>query len=121
MAQAAPIPRYPHLTPTPGAPYDVYVQIALDDVNINQVLGRNFPADCAYVLYKTNNERTRPTRIMFTDKPEDGWRMGSTVALYKSSTSEHLGEYMIVGVKHGPTGESAGELPDRLIKACKKL
>lgn len=113
-----PLKAYPHLQPLPGTPPTAIVQIGLADVNLLDTPADEWPADCAYVLYKTNEERSRPTRILFTSAPVEGWRMGSVVTLYQGGSMNELGTYMVVAVFHGPTGENAGGVPDRKIKAC---
>ena len=120
MAQAAPVPAYPHLTPTPATGPPVIVQIGLADVNL-QGPRANWPASVAYVLFKLSEKRTRPSRLMFRSQPVDDWKLGTTFWLQKSGSMENLGEYMIVGLMEAQSGEYAGQIPDRLTKACLML
>ena len=115
-----PFPAYPHLTPQFPSNPTVHVQIGLSDTNLaNPVLASRPPF--AYVLYKMDQSRTRPTRIMLSSEPESEWKLGTALHLVNSSRGDELGDYMIVGVKDTDSGEYAGQIPDRLIKTCMKV
>ena len=74
------------------------------------------PKTVVYVLYKLNERRTRPTRVLTSSGPIDGWRIGSVLALEHDQTNAYLDDYMIVGVKDFETGEQTGDVPDLSIK-----
>lgn len=71
---------------------------------------------CVYVLYKLNERRTRPTRVLTSFGPIPDWRIGTVLWLAHDQTNATLGEYMIVGVKDFSTGEQTGDIPDLSIK-----
>lgn len=112
-----PVPAYPHLNPTPASGPPVIVQTGLADVNMKGPRA-NWPASIGYVLFKLSETRTRPSRVMFRSQPVETWRLGTTIWLQKAGTMENLGEYMIVGLMEAQSGEYAGQIPDRLTKAC---
>lgn len=107
---------YPHLVPDEQP--SVQVQIGLTDINLRS--GWSWPERFAYVLFKLSENRTRPTRIMFSKMAVDGWRLGTCFELWASGHGT-LGTYMIVGVLDEQTREDAGQVPDRLIKSCLML
>lgn len=76
------------------------------------------PGQTAYVLFKRNEARTRPTRVFtsFGNFPE--WRLGTVVHMQHDQTGAYLGEYEIVGIHHFGSGEMAGDVPDIKIKHC---
>lgn len=73
------------------------------------------PDMVVYVLFKMNEERTRPTRILGMERAVPGWRLGTVIHVRNAQTKEHLGEYMIVGAIDHNTGEHVGDVPDRKI------
>lgn len=72
----------------------------------------------AYVLFKKNEARTRPTRVVTSYGSLDGWRIGTLVHLEHDQTQAYLGEYQVVGIHHFLSGEWAGAIPDIKIKHC---
>jgi hypothetical protein len=72
----------------------------------------------AYVLFKVNEARTRPTRIFTSFGRIDGWKIGTHIHLEHEQTQRYLGEYEIVGVHDFMSGEMAGDVPDIKLKHC---
>ena len=70
-------------------------------------------AHVGYVLYKLSDARSRPTRVMTSDRPIAQWRLGSTLRLYDKATGSLLGKYKIVGARDATVDENAGDVPDR--------
>ncbi len=70
----------------------------------------------AYVMFKTLDERTRPTRVLTSFGALDGWTLGTEHDLFHDQTGAQLGRYRVVGVHHFGSGEKAGDVPDRKIK-----
>lgn len=75
------------------------------------------PGQTAYVLFKRNEARTRPTRV-FTTFGSLGWKLGTVAHLQHDQTGAYLGEYEVVGVHDFASGEMAGNVPDLRIKHC---
>lgn len=71
----------------------------------------------AYVLFKTSEARTRPTRV-YTSYGDLGLKIGSVIDLYHDQTGAQLGTYRVSGIHHFGSGEMAGEVPDIRIKHC---
>lgn len=72
----------------------------------------------AYVLFKVNEARTRPTRVFTSYGCIDGWKIGTIIHLQHDQTGAYLGEYRITGIRDYATGESAGDVPSMRIKHC---
>jgi len=73
----------------------------------------------AYVLFKLNDNRTRPTRVMTSFGPIAGVKLSSELDLYDDQSGKWLGRYRVDGIHHFATGELAGVVPDRNdIKHC---
>ena len=75
-------------------------------------------AQTAYVLFKLSDNRTRPTRVVTSFGPLQGWTLGSEHELYHDQTNAYLGRYKVVGVHHFASNEHAGDVPDIKIKHC---
>jgi hypothetical protein len=73
---------------------------------------------CVYVLFKVNESRTRPTRVMTSFGGLKNVRIGTELELWQDQTQRHLGRYRVDGVKDFKTGEQAGNVPDIKIKHC---
>lgn len=73
----------------------------------------------AYVLFKTSEARTRPTRV-FTSHHSLGWKVGDLVHLEHDQTNAYLGEYKVVGITYADpaNGVNIGDVPDIKIKHC---
>lgn len=69
-----------------------------------------------YVMFKTTDARTRPTRVLTSWGPLAGWTLGTLHDLYHDQTGAQLGRYRVVGVKDFASGEQAGDVPDYKIK-----
>ena len=76
------------------------------------------PSLTAYVLFKENEARTKPTRVFTSAGPIDGWRLGTLVHLEHDQTQHYLGLYKITGIHHFKSGERAGIVPNFKIKHC---
>lgn len=72
----------------------------------------------AYILYKVNEARTRPTRVFTSIGLIEGWKIGTQVHLKHDQTFAYLGEYKVVGIYDFASGESVGDVPDYKIKHC---
>lgn len=72
----------------------------------------------AYVLFKVNESRTRPTRVFTSFGNFPDWKIGTLVHLQHDQTNAYLGEYRVSGIHHFATGEMAGDVPDLKIKHC---
>ena len=75
----------------------------------------------AYVLWKTSEQRQRPTRVLTSYGTIPGWTIGTEIHLHHGQTGAYMGQYKIVGVVDFDTMESAGDVPDMKIKwqVCK--
>lgn len=71
----------------------------------------------AYVLFKTSESRTRPTRVL-TSIGGMGWKVGDEMRLYHSQTGLLLGHYQICGISRKDNYIKVGNVPDRLIRHC---
>jgi len=73
----------------------------------------------AYVLFKQNESRTRPTRVL-TSYGSLGWKVGDVKYLQHDQTGAYLGEYMVSGIAYGDpdAGMSVGDVPSISIKHC---
>jgi hypothetical protein len=69
-----------------------------------------------YVMWKTSDTRTRPTRVLASSGPLPGWKIDSEHDLYHDQTGAQMGRYRVVGVKDLKSGEQAGNVPDFSIK-----
>lgn len=74
------------------------------------------PSLVVYVMFKTSDTRTRPTRVLTSSGPLVGWTLGSEHDLYHDQTGAQMGRYKVVGVKDFKSGEQAGDIPDFKIK-----
>ena len=81
----------------------------------------------AYVLYKTSEERTRPTRVLISSGPLhhqggalDGLalKLGDTIKLRHERSKVVLGIYRVAGISRADTGLALGEVPNRMIRRC---
>jgi hypothetical protein len=72
----------------------------------------------AYVLFKTSEARTRPTRVFTSFGVLDGVRVGTAVNLVDDQTGERLGEYKVVGIHDFTSGEMAGDIPNISLPHC---
>jgi hypothetical protein len=73
----------------------------------------------AYVLFKTSEARTRPTRV-YTSHGSLGWKLGDTVSLWHDQTGVQLGIYKVTGITYADpaNGLTVGDVPDIKIKHC---
>ncbi len=69
-----------------------------------------------YVMWKTSDARTRPTRVITSSGALSGWKINEEFELYHDQTGAQMGRYKVVGVKDFSTGEFAGQIPDLAIK-----
>lgn len=81
----------------------------------------------AYVLFKRNESRTRPTRVLtshgpLTFVPSIGVRrdlkLGDVIHLEHDQTQAYLGEYEVVGIHREDNGAVVGDVPSIRIKHC---
>jgi len=81
----------------------------------------------AYVLFKTSEERTRPTRVLITrgplhhsGGPLDGLtlKINDVIRLRHERSMVVLGVYKIAGIARSDTGLTLGDVPDRMIRRC---
>lgn len=107
---------------------DVYVQ----PTNTNT--GRAFinpwsevSSGVAYVLFKTSEQRTRPTRVLVSDEPIyhaggqlDGraLKLGDHIKLRREDSNVVLGVYEVCGINRADTGRRLGNVPNQLIRRC---
>lgn len=75
----------------------------------------------AYVLWKVNENRTRPTRVLTSYGGIPGWTLGTEIHLHHDQTGAYMGKYRIAGVVDFDTMETAGDVPNIKIKwqVCK--
>lgn len=71
----------------------------------------------AYILFKTSEARTRPTRI-FTSFGELGVSIDDEVKLVHDQTGANLGTYRVAGIADYRNGYAVGLVPDIKIKHC---
>lgn len=91
-----------------------------------ETLNPLFPADSvyydvgqtAYVLFKTSDARTRPTRVLTSFGALSDWHVGKEVDLSHDQTGRLLGRYRVVGVHHFASGERVGDVPNMKLKHC---
>jgi hypothetical protein len=69
-----------------------------------------------YVMWKTSDQRTRPTRVLTSYGALSGWTINSVHELYHDQTGAQMGSYKVVGVKDFKSGESTGMIPNIAIK-----
>lgn len=69
----------------------------------------------AYVMFKLNDERTRPTRVI-TSHGVATWNLGEKYSLYHDQTGAFLGDYEVVGIADFALGYAVGDIPDRMLK-----
>ena len=74
------------------------------------------PKLVVYVMWKTSDGRTRPTRVLTSAGPLAGWTLGSEHELYHDQSGAQMGVYKVVGVKDFASGEQAGNIPNFKIK-----
>ncbi len=111
---------FDHITPRqvtagPGRAIGEAVVIKPAGVGVNPSLMTGSSSDTLYVLYKLDDKRTRPTRVVSTKSPSKKWKIGTVFHVQQHATLKYLGKYMVVGVIDCSTGDSAGEIPDRKI------
>lgn len=70
----------------------------------------------AYVLFKLNDSRTRPTRVLTSHGPVKEWKLDTEIHLEHDQTNQYMGHYKIVGIHHFESGEMAGQVPTIKIK-----
>lgn len=70
----------------------------------------------AYVLFKTSDKRTRPTRVVTSFGLVPGWKIGTELVLEHDQTQYYMGDYQIVGIHDFASGEWAGDVPNYKIK-----
>lgn len=75
------------------------------------------PGQTAFVLFKTSEARTRPTRV-YTSYGHLGIKVGDEIELYHDQTGAQLGRYRVAGIHDFGSGEMAGQVPDMKIKHC---
>lgn len=68
----------------------------------------------AYVMFKLNDARTRPTRVLTSFGAM--WKLDEVVELFHDQTGAQLGTYKVVGIHDFRSGEMAGNVPDSKIK-----
>lgn len=66
----------------------------------------------AYVLFKMNDSRTRPTRIMTSHGLLAALKIGVEAQVYGGQPEKFLGRYKVVGIHHFESGEMVGDVPD---------
>ncbi len=69
-----------------------------------------------YILWKVNETRTRPTRILTGYGTIPEWTIDTRIHLHHDQTNAYMGEYRIAGVVDFDTMETAGDVPDIKIK-----
>lgn len=69
-----------------------------------------------YVLFKTSEQRSRPTRVLTGYGTIPGWTVGTEIHLHHDQTGAYMGQYRIDGVVDFDTMETAGRVPDMKIK-----
>lgn len=69
-----------------------------------------------YVLFKLDDNRTRPTRVLTGYGAVPGWTVGQAIHLHHDQTGAYMGHYKIVGVVDFDTMETAGDVPNIKIK-----
>jgi len=67
-----------------------------------------------YVMRRLDVPRTRPSRII-TSYGSLHYPLGFRASVYHDQTGAFLGDYELVGTRDFSTGESQGEVPNRLI------
>jgi hypothetical protein len=67
-----------------------------------------------YVLRRLDVPRSRPSRVVTTFGATDT-AVGERVSVFHDQTGAFLGDYQVVGTRNFSTGETIGEVPDRLI------
>lgn len=70
----------------------------------------------AYVLWKMNEARSRPTRVITSIGLVSGWKIGTIIHLEHDQDRSYLGEYKITGMHDFGSMERAGDVPDMKIK-----
>jgi hypothetical protein len=74
------------------------------------------PRQVAFVLFKMNENRTRPTRVVTSFGGYDASQVGDVWELRHDQTDAYLGDYKVVGIVDFTTGAKHGEVPNRPIK-----
>lgn len=74
------------------------------------------PNSVAYVLWKLQDNRSRPTRVVTSAGLIDGWKLETVLELYHDQTGAQLGSYRIVGIVDFASGEKAGNVIDFALK-----
>jgi len=71
------------------------------------------------VLFKLNDSRTRPTRVLTGYATDDsgyrGFELGTKHSMFHDQTGAFLGDYEVVGIRY-PSGRIEGDVPSRKIK-----
>jgi hypothetical protein len=74
------------------------------------------PTLVAYILWKREDNRSRPTRVLTSSGLIAGWKLETVLELYHDQTGAQLGSYRIVGIVDFTTGEWAGNRIDFALK-----
>jgi len=83
----------------------------------------------AYVLFKSSEARTRPTRVLTSYGPlqmrdpdnlsvvtRRALRLGDIITLNNDQSGSWVGDYRVAGIHHFATGSRVGDVPDRKLK-----
>jgi hypothetical protein len=75
------------------------------------------PGWVVYVLWKTSDARSRPTRVITSHGPVPGWKVGEKLYV-QHDEGRYLGDYEIVGITYASSsaGRSVGSIPSLKIK-----
>jgi len=75
------------------------------------------PDQSVFVLRRLDVQRTRPSRVVTGYGRADsyGVSVGDRVSVFHDQTGAFLGDYELVGTRDFSTGQSVGEVPNRLI------
>lgn len=69
-----------------------------------------------YVMFKRDEARSRPTRVLTSALGPTGWKLDDVMRAYHAASGLFLGEYVITGISRVDNGARIGNVPDRLIK-----
>lgn len=72
----------------------------------------------AFVLWKLEDNRSRPTRVLTGAGPGNGygWKLDTVLELYHDQTGAQLGTYRVVGIHDFASGEKVGNVIDFALK-----
>ena len=70
----------------------------------------------AYVLWKLEDNRSRPTRVLTGYGLQPDWKLETVLELYHDQTGAQLGSYRIVGIVDFASGEKVGNVIDFALK-----